>query len=81
MVLGLSCSKACGIFLDQDRTCVPCIGRQADSLPLDHQGSHSGISLIRVVMMFQQSIFGWYWHIRHNHFFLSQSKFFLAQLA
>ena len=25
---GLSCSVACGIFLDQNRTCVSCIGRQ-----------------------------------------------------
>ena len=34
---GLSCSKASGIFLDQDWTCVPCTGRQ--SHPLCHQGS------------------------------------------
>ena len=27
-VHGLSCSAACGIFLDRARTCVPCIGRQ-----------------------------------------------------
>ena len=25
---GVSCSAACGIFLDQDRTCVPCTGRR-----------------------------------------------------
>ena len=25
---GLSCPLACGIFSDQDRTCVPCIDRQ-----------------------------------------------------
>ena len=36
--VGLSCSMACGIFLDQGLN--PCLLRwQADSLPLSHQGS------------------------------------------
>jgi len=34
----LSCPAACGIFLDQELN--PCLlSWQADSLPLDHQGS------------------------------------------
>ena len=28
VVHGLSCSTACGIFLEQDQTCVSCISRQ-----------------------------------------------------
>ena len=38
VVQGLSCSKVCGIFLDQRSN--PCLLYwQADSLPLSHQGS------------------------------------------
>ena len=38
MVLGLSCPIACGIFPDRGlNSCAPCW--QADSEPLDHQGS------------------------------------------
>ena len=38
VVHGLSCSKACGIFLDQGLN--PCLCHwQADFLPLNHQGS------------------------------------------
>ena len=38
----LSCSEACGIFLDQGSN--PCLlHRQADSLPLSHQGSPKGV--------------------------------------
>ena len=34
----LSCSKACGVFLDQESN--PCLlNWQADSLPLSHQGN------------------------------------------
>ena len=40
VVPGLSCSKACGIFLDQGLN--PCLlHRQVDSQPLDHRGSPS----------------------------------------
>ena len=39
VVHGLSCSMACGIFLDEGSDRVSCIGRQADSLPLSHQRS------------------------------------------
>ena len=35
----LSCSVACGIFLDRYPTCVPCVGRQI----LIHQGSPSDL--------------------------------------
>ena len=35
----LSCSVACGIFLDRYPTCVPCVGRQS----LIHQGSPSDL--------------------------------------
>ena len=35
---GLSCSLACGTFLDQGSNPCP-LDWQADSLPLDHQGS------------------------------------------
>ena len=38
MVLGLSCSEACGIILDQGWNPCPLHWR-ADSLPLSHQGS------------------------------------------
>ena len=38
MVLGLSCSAACGIFLDQRSNSCP-LHWQADSLPPSHQGS------------------------------------------
>ena len=39
VVHGLSCPMACGIFLDRLNHCL--LHRQADSLPLDHQGSPS----------------------------------------
>ena len=38
VVLGLSCSEACGIILDQGRNLCP-LHWWADSLPLSHQGS------------------------------------------
>ena len=38
VVQGLSCSQACGIFLDQ-RSNLCFLHRQANSLPLNHQGS------------------------------------------
>ena len=37
MAHGLSCSMACGIFLDQESSLCP-LHWQADSLPLNHQG-------------------------------------------
>ena len=37
---GLSCSQACGIFLDQESNPCP-LHWQADSYPLRHQGSPS----------------------------------------
>ena len=43
--MGLSCSMACGIFPDQgSNSCL--LRRQADSLPLSHQGSPSASFLI-----------------------------------
>ena len=45
MARGLSCSEACGIFLDQGSN--PCLLLwQTDSLPLSHQGSPEGVHLI-----------------------------------
>ena len=38
MAQGLSCTAACGVFLDQGSNLCP-LQWQADSLPLDHQGS------------------------------------------
>ena len=38
VALGLSCPTACGIFPDQGSNTCP-LTWQADSLPLDHQGS------------------------------------------
>ena len=35
---GLSCSKVCGIFLDQGLNLCPLLW-EADSYPMDHQGS------------------------------------------
>ena len=48
MVLGLSCSEACGIILDEG--CNPCpLHWRADSLPVSHQGSLVlGISDLRL---------------------------------
>ena len=40
----LSCSTACGVFLDQELSPCP-LHWQADSLPLDHQGSTSPNSI------------------------------------
>ena len=40
---GLSCSKACGIFLDQGLNLCP-LHWQADSLPLSHQGSPENLN-------------------------------------
>ena len=40
VVLGLSCLKECGIFLDYGSNLCP-LHWQADSLPLNHQGSPS----------------------------------------
>ena len=37
MAYGLNCSEACGIFLDQNCTCL--LHRQVDSYPLYHHGS------------------------------------------
>ena len=39
-----SCSKACGVFPDQESNPCP-LHRQADSYPLDHQG-HSKVTFI-----------------------------------
>ena len=41
LVHGLSCSVACGIFLDQELNPRPLVYWQADSYPLYHQGSLS----------------------------------------
>ena len=45
---GLSCSAACGIFLDQDSNPCP-LHWQADSQPLRHQGSSLAILLMNDV--------------------------------
>ena len=45
---GLSCSKACGIFLDQGSNPCP-LHWQVDSLPLRHQGSSNGLFLCRPI--------------------------------
>jgi len=42
VALGLSCSVACGIFLNSDRTHVTCVGRQIPNQ--DHQGSPDVLS-------------------------------------
>ena len=45
VVHGLSCSAACGIFLDQGSNPCP-LHWQADSQPLHHQGSPRSVSLL-----------------------------------
>ena len=54
---GLSCTAACGVFLDQGSNPCP-LQWQADSLPLDHQGSPIVIifKLYTVEMGFQSVI-------------------------
>ena len=51
VALMLSCSKACGIFPDQESNTCP-LHWQADSYPLDHQGSPIVLSFDGSILLF-----------------------------
>ena len=67
----LSCSTACGVFLDQELSPCP-LHWQADSLPLDHQGRPSVCFwlLSLSVTLYGSSL---WWHVSVLHVFLLPS--------
>ena len=78
---GLSCSEACGIFLDQELN--PCLLHwQTDYLPLSHQGSLSNY-ILKYLPQINESVWPQkYFHVNvHCNFILNpQSQLNINQL-
>ena len=81
VVHGLSCSVACGIFLDQGLNLCPHLHWQVDSQPLCHQGSPVLALMFRSLIHFKLIFCIWCKVRVQLHSFACEYSVFLAPFA